>query len=479
MIIKSLSRKSDSYDQLVAYMQQGSHADFTVYHNVYRTQDSGKIIEEFESMGGQLPQRKNGNMLYHEILSLKRQEGIDLEEQKHALYAMVQEYLQERASGQLGYGCMHIEKEHLHMHLMLSPNRIDRPSRRVRLTKAQLWDIQGRMEMFLQERWPQLRERSLYSRSAPPAFKKKDREFQLEQRTGKPSVKSQVKEKLQVVLEQSTSQTSFKKHLDELDMQLVIRGKNPVIVATGRRYRLQTLGLLPAYERLLVLDGLAQQMKSHNNPIVRPQETNQESSSPASQVKTVTETQTPVPVLDAPTVHTPVKDEELSHKKSTPLFEQNREPSRPIESPKVPAVSEKTGVWQKLRETANKAQTVIKEFRGEFHESLEKYAQSKEPKMHSREEFRMPPREKETEERLARLKKAREKEQPQRTEPRRDKEPHSSHRQESQKADQNRALRKEQPKQREDRESQERLNRLRKAREQRSRNDRQRDFERD
>jgi len=487
MIIKSLSRKSASYDQLLEYMQRGSVQDFTVFHNLYRNVEKDRIIQEFELMGEQLPPRKNGNMLYHEILSLQRQEGVDLEQQKQALYTMVQQYLQERAPGQLGYGCMHVEKEHLHIHLMLSPNSLDRPAKRVRLTKSQLWEIQGRMEMFLQERWPELKERSLYSRSAPPALKKKDREFQLEQRTGKPSVKSQVKEKLEVMLEQSTTQATLTARLAEQDMELEIRGKNPVVIAAGRRYRLRTLGLLPAYERVLVLDGLAEQMKTHGNPAIPPPAATDTPPQKAPQAQALPEPS--APSADALTQPTQVPEQKYQASPVQPRQEKKPEAQITYSEPKAHSQIQdttqksKTGFWNQIRDTAGKAQNAVKEFRDDFHKALEQHAQSK--SIQSKEEPVVPPPSKDddekrrVEERLARLKKAREKELPQRSERRQEREVRSVQRDETRKRDQATPNRQEPRTQPMDRESQERLERLRKMREKKGRQDRERGWERD
>lgn len=494
MIIKSLSRKSASYDQLLEYMQRGSVQDFTVFHNIYRNTEKDRILQEFELMGAQLPTRKNGNMLYHEILSLQRQDGVDLEQQKQALYTMVQQYLQERAPGQLGYGCMHVEKEHLHIHLMLTPNRLDRPAKRVRLTKAQLWEIQGRMEMFLQERWPELKERSLYSRSAPPALKKKDKEFQLEQRTGKPSVKSQVKEKLEVMLEQSTTQASLNAKLAEQSMQLEIRGKNPVITAGGRRYRLRTLGLLPAYERVLVLDGLAQQMKTHGNPATSPpapteippqkepesQSWPEPSISNAVSVDLVPSTKIPEQQQQAAD---PVQTFSETASEAKVVHSETRSTSSIPEKDHETNHNSKPRLWKQIRNTAEKLQTIVREFRDDFHKALEQHAQSK--TMESKEEPVMPPPSKDeeekrrVEERLTRLKKAREKEQHQPTERRKEKDVRPIQRDEHRKRDQASSNRQEPRTPSMDRESQERLDRLRKMREKRGRQDRERGWERD
>lgn len=541
MIIKSLSRKSASYDQLAQYMQRGSVEGFTIYHNLYRTPDTQKIIQTFEQMGEWLPQRKNGNMLYHEILSLKRQDGVDLALQQDALYAMVHQYLAERAPGQLAYGCLHIEPGHLHVHLMISPNRLDRPTKRIRLPKAQLWELQGKMEMFLQERWPELREPSLYSRKPAPALKKTEREAQLEQRTGKPSIKSQVKDQVEAILEQSTSQPSLQARLAAADMQLEIRGTNPVILAGGRRYRLRTLGLMPAYERLLVLDGLAQQLQAQDTAV--PSASVSETLSPAAvpdRAPTMEPSSASLPTEKPPQLPERAPSAAL-HKELPNLPDPTPRPSEPratelqpgafhplthpVEQPAQPAILEvkpsdtpnqvahpgtmeqappsrekreesppsvtdvgrkqadppdtsQRSWWQHIQATAGKVAETAREFRDDFHQALEDYVHVRDAHL-EQEETAMPsaanPSEpghepdRQAQERLDRLKRARQHEQP-------SPERRRTHQQEPQPQAKREA--RFSPEQTLDRQAQERLNRLRRARDQQPRH-RSRDLERD
>lgn len=251
MIIKSLSRKSASYSQLIDYMQHNSVPNYEVFHNVYRSDDPVKISEEFQSLGAQLPLRKNGNMLYHEILSLKRQPDVEIETQKSAIYALAQRYLLFRAPGQIAYGCMHIEREHLHIHLMISPNRLDRPTKRVRLPKASLLEIQRQMETFLQETYPRLNEPSLYV-SNKKGKSQPDNEYQYEKRTGKKSKKTQLKLALEHLLAVSSTTEEFEAFLSQSGLEFYQRGKIVGVVAENTRYRLQTLGLEEEYKKLAV-----------------------------------------------------------------------------------------------------------------------------------------------------------------------------------------------------------------------------------
>lgn len=70
MIIKSMSRKEPSFAQLTAYMtDEKSDRDFDLHQHVF-SRDPEHIAHEFETNARLLAKRKNGNYLYHEILSL-------------------------------------------------------------------------------------------------------------------------------------------------------------------------------------------------------------------------------------------------------------------------------------------------------------------------------------------------------------------------------------------------------------------------
>ena len=154
MIIKSLSRKastvmmggasggsgsrhakfSSPFGKLIRYMNRGiedGEGRAVLWHNFYggdRTPED-QLLREFEGNAELLQARKNGNVLYHEILSF----SAGHQARGDALYRMVadigQEYLRERAPDQLGYGVVHLDTDHIHLHLMLSANPAGRSER--------------------------------------------------------------------------------------------------------------------------------------------------------------------------------------------------------------------------------------------------------------------------------------------------------------------------------------------------------------
>ena len=127
MIIKSMSRKTASFSQLANYMNKGESCNDkyeSFYKNIFSRNTDG-ITEEFKNNAKTIQERKNGNMLYHEMISITKSKNISLDEQKKILYKLVKDYVELRAKNNLVYGVMHTDKsDNLHYHLMISSNEI-------------------------------------------------------------------------------------------------------------------------------------------------------------------------------------------------------------------------------------------------------------------------------------------------------------------------------------------------------------------
>ena len=123
MIIKSMSRKQPSFDQLLAYIDRdGAAGEFRLRHNLLgRSREA--MVREFERNAKLLPKRKNGVYLYHEIISLKRASSLEAGEQREKLRHIVDSYIQGRCPDNLCYGGLHQDKDHsYHYHLAISAN---------------------------------------------------------------------------------------------------------------------------------------------------------------------------------------------------------------------------------------------------------------------------------------------------------------------------------------------------------------------
>lgn len=250
MIIKSLSRKKATYGQILKYISQKAEPNFTIEHNIPFGADLGDVQMHFEDLVAQLPKRKNGNQLYHEILSIPRMEGVTLEIQQQALYSLCQQYIQCRAPDHAVYGKMHLEGHHLHAHLVISPNSLDEPGKRVRLSKATYAEIQQQLESWMLSTYPELKQSKVYTNEGPRWRSKPDKEIQYEKRTGKVSQKAQLRLALEHLLLQADSREAFAELVTRYGLTFYMRGQVPGIMAENRRYRLSTLGQAEQFEQL-------------------------------------------------------------------------------------------------------------------------------------------------------------------------------------------------------------------------------------
>lgn len=246
------------FSKLIRYMNRGFEEEegrAVLWHNFYggdRTPEE-EIREVFERNAEHLPYRKNGNVLYHEILSFSKGYLVH----GNALYRMVadigQEYLRERAQDQLGYGVVHLDTDHIHLHLLISANEVGRGDR-VRLSKADFAEVQRRVERFTLERYPDLAQTQIYGRERPRERLKTDvHEQAMKQRTGKASQKEMLKAKLHQVFERAASVEELAKLLATEGLSFYARGKSIGVVEHGadgteRRHRLSTLGVMAHYE---------------------------------------------------------------------------------------------------------------------------------------------------------------------------------------------------------------------------------------
>lgn len=245
MIIKSMARKEASFAQLVAYMEKDS-GDRVLYHNFYGhdRMRTDEIVREFEENARRLPRRKNGNALYHEILSLSAGRVLDRAEARRILADIGYEYLSRRAPGQLAYGTLHRDTDHLHLHLCISSNDLGKPNR-VRLAKRDFADIQKEVEALVLERYPELNQERIYTKDrTKERVKTASREQQFKERTGKTSRKEGMAGIVHGLLEYAGSAKELDALLARHGFKVYRRGKTFGLVdAEGKRHRMKTLGL--------------------------------------------------------------------------------------------------------------------------------------------------------------------------------------------------------------------------------------------
>lgn len=242
-----MSRKSKSFSQLYDYLTRDT-SSFAFSRNTYSNPKNKKeFINEFYENARHLREAKGKVFMYHEVLSLE-QNSLSKERQKEILLDMADKYLFQRADEHLAFGVVHDEKEHIHLHLMISANEIE-GDKRVRLSKKEFKDIQKRLENYKNQKYKELKESSFYQ-DKKNLSKEKKNEQELKHRGAK-STKEQIINDLQQSFKTAQSKEAFERSIQHKGFEFYTRGTTLGVAYKNKKYRLKTLGLEKEYKELL------------------------------------------------------------------------------------------------------------------------------------------------------------------------------------------------------------------------------------
>jgi hypothetical protein len=245
MIIKSTSRKTTSFSQLINYLNQGRVAgdDYFFKHNIY-SHTPYYIAKEYNENFKTLKRRVNSNALYHEIISLKHQNNLTIQQQREILKDLMNYYTNSRANNNMVYGVIHEQHNQIHCHLMISSNELA-SERNKRLSKKEFAGIKAEMQNYAYEKYPKLEYEKMNNKKARAKARVIDNEVQFKKRTGRKSERELMKERLQSIFEKSSNPQDFISSLEKEKIQAYQRGKTFGFLdeATGKKYRLKTLEL--------------------------------------------------------------------------------------------------------------------------------------------------------------------------------------------------------------------------------------------
>lgn len=279
MIAKSLSRKTPSFSQLAGYMSESGYMNsekadshYEIYQHCF-SRGSHNIAEEFRLNSELLSKRKNGNYLYHEILSITLEDGVGMKYAKESLRALALEYIRQRCPRNMVYGCLHDDHaDHIHYHLMISAN--ERGSKtRYWLTKKQLDNAKRHIEEYCLKHFPELKQRAVMTatntqkRESRQAAEEKRRKGALERRES-------VKHSIFAAMSQSRSLDEFIEKLAQQNAHYYTRGKNYGVEVQHddgkvKKYRFSTLEVHSEFENYLsTLEALEQAEQYESEPVI-------------------------------------------------------------------------------------------------------------------------------------------------------------------------------------------------------------------
>lgn len=320
MIPKSLSRKTPSFNQLIAYMHSDKADErFELYQHCFARGEAA-LAREFFANSELLGKRKNGNYLYHEILSITIEEGVGRRHAKACLRELALRYVGERCPGNMVYGCLHDDhRDHIHYHLMISANeRGDR--RRLRLSKGRFDEIKRELEIHTLEQYPELKQRRIIT--AEREEKKLSRKAaEVKRKGGKLERQDFVRRGIHEAMVAARSMDEFRELLLGKQFEYYQRGKHhgvSVIHLDGRqeKYRFATLGIAADFE--MYQESLERLSEAQKHPEKPEQERREQRGSEGQSRAAETPKREPHPEADTERGEDMSRDPENGLKKPSP-----------------------------------------------------------------------------------------------------------------------------------------------------------------
>lgn len=186
--------------------------------------------------------RKNANRAYHEIISFHREDTDKLP--KRVLMKIARKYAKERAPQAMVVSTMHSDKDHLHIHNVITALEFA-TGKPIRLTRKEFKEVKKRMEHW-QEKELRLTHSKVDHSKKKVQMLQLDIERELNLR-GKKSERQQIQEKLIAVFAKARTAKVHYKEFVKAGLDLYSRGEKIVgIQGATRRYRLKTLGFDPS-----------------------------------------------------------------------------------------------------------------------------------------------------------------------------------------------------------------------------------------
>ena len=245
-----MTRKSRTFGQLLRYMAKPDRSGPPLLHNLRSDpEDLDDIRREFLANSKFLPKRKNGVVLYHEILSF----GAEDREQMtpETAEAVVRQYLEIRAPYALAYAQAHFNTNCPHIHVLISANAVA-SRKRLRLSQQEFDALKRQLNEFVRQQFPQLGHSGRAHQPGSSRLKVGRAEQERRRRgEGKESRKEKVRRLVAAALLTAVSLDDGRERLRRQGLELYRRGKTYGVIdsADSRKYRLRTLGLAEVFEK--------------------------------------------------------------------------------------------------------------------------------------------------------------------------------------------------------------------------------------
>ena len=251
-----MSRKKPSFVQLIRYINDGADRFIPPieYNLESHPEKAIAVAWEFLQNAKMAPKRKNGNLVYHEIMSFSPEDATHIRKHPEILSNLAYRYLQWRTKWVCkAYARIHISNN-IHIHFMISANN-DKWKKIWFYRKDFLQGVKE-LEIYQHHKYPELDNSLVYiGKKERQKLRKSVIEQERNKRLNKEGkVQLSIRENLRILiewlLELCISEDDFKQRLRTYWYEFYLRGKTPWIksIETGKKYRLRKLGLTELLE---------------------------------------------------------------------------------------------------------------------------------------------------------------------------------------------------------------------------------------
>jgi hypothetical protein len=244
MIIKSTSRKSNSFSQLFSYLHRKESFEARAFNMYGRTQK--ELLREFLENAKYLKNSRGKVYLYHEIISLEK----ELENSKEMLFDLAKKYTHLRAENHLVYAVMHNDTRNPHIHLIISANEIQNDKRK-RLSKTHFKEVQKELEEYKNQKYLHLSKTYIYE-NKQDTLKTSRAEQEMKHKRNKTPKKEYLRDELEKIFLNTTSQKYLENALNNKGFSIYSRASTIGVIFENKKYRLKTLGLDRSYKQTLM-----------------------------------------------------------------------------------------------------------------------------------------------------------------------------------------------------------------------------------
>lgn len=249
-IIKSIGRKDTNFKQLIDYLHRldgGEEETFTYVHNMLGVApDDVKGMEQaFQDNNQYRRKRKNGIGQYHEVMSFHPEDRETLLQHPEILEDLARVYLELRAPGTVAIARPHTDKNHLHLHFMISANELGK-AKSIRLSKQKFQAIRRTIEDYQLVYYPELKGSYVHSRDQGKYHGQEyeqttvsnHNERQMEKRGLMVHDKKELSSTVRALLNNTDDMQEFKQILNDYKIETYqYKGRLQGVKFNGRKYR--------------------------------------------------------------------------------------------------------------------------------------------------------------------------------------------------------------------------------------------------